>query len=121
PAAAPPGLGVARNAAAITLSPAEDALVVGTNHSVQVFDLQTGTPARRFGPGATALAMAPDGGLLATADFDGVVRLWDWRTGTVERHFAADKGTRALSFSPGGAALATGGGRARGRGVCAAA
>src|SRR5262245_4312877 len=104
-------LRVERNATAIRFSAKEDALVVGTNHSVQVFDLRTGTRARRFGPGATALAMAPDGGLLATADYDGVVRLWDWRTGTVVRHFPADKGTRALAFSPDGTTLATGGAR----------
>jgi RNA polymerase sigma factor (sigma-70 family) len=102
-------LRVERNATAITFSPAEAALIVGTNHAVYVFDLRTGARARRVGPGATALAMAPDGGLLATADYDGLVRLWDWRTGTVVRDFAADKGTRALAFSPDGTTLATGG------------
>src|SRR5688572_26820238 len=40
---------------------------------------------RRIGSAAQALAMAPDGLLLATADFDGRVRLWDWRAITAVR------------------------------------
>jgi RNA polymerase sigma factor (sigma-70 family) len=104
-------LRVEPNATAIAFSHDEDALLVGTNQSVHVFDLRTGTRARRVNPGATALAITPDGDLLATADYDGEVRLWNWRAGTVVRQFAADKGTRALAFSPDGTTLATGGAR----------
>src|SRR5262249_44200073 len=73
------------NAVAAAFPPTGDTLVVGTTRSVCVFDLWIGERTRRFATGVTTLTMAPDGGLLATADFDGRVRLWDWRTGTAVR------------------------------------
>ncbi|HKB02030.1 MAG TPA: sigma-70 family RNA polymerase sigma factor [Gemmataceae bacterium] len=94
---------------AAAFGPVADTLVVGTNRSVWVFDLRTGTGARRIGSAARALVMAPDGELLATADFDGRVRLWDWQTGTAVRDVVTALGTRVLAFAPDGKTLAVGG------------
>ena len=93
---------------AAAFSPNGDALVVAPS-GIYVFDLPSGTQARWFGPTATALAMAPDGNLLATVDVEGRVQLWNWRTGVLVRDIVTDRGTRALAFAPDGATLAIGG------------
>jgi WD40 repeat protein len=57
------------------------------------------------------LAFAPDGAVLATAGFDGIIRLWDIASGqVVSRIEAHDRGVHALAFSPDGSMLASGGG-----------
>ena len=81
------------NAVSLAFAPTGDALIVGTNRNVHVFDLRTNARVRQLGSGALYLAMAPDGVLLATAPYDGWVTLWDWRTGTPVREIAADHGT----------------------------
>jgi WD40 repeat protein len=60
-----------------------------------------------------ALSFSPDGKLLASADKDGRVRLWDTATGRVRREWPAGTGT-AVAFTPDGKALAIGG---KGKGV----
>ncbi|RME60296.1 MAG: hypothetical protein D6790_09525, partial [Caldilineae bacterium] len=54
---------------------------------------------------------SPDGGLLATASFDGSVRLWNAATGALHRDLLVDHQGRVLRvvFSPDGDLLATGG------------
>jgi WD40 repeat protein len=50
---------------------------------------------------------SPDGGLLATSDVDGTVRLWDLERGEeLFRWKAADRAVDRLLFSPDGSALA---------------
>jgi len=88
---------------------------------VVLFDLRTGTAARRFrvgggGSGFTCVGFAPDGSCVATGSDDGVVTLWDAATGEAlvafDRHegpvtglrFSAD-GTRLVSASEDGTAL----------------
>jgi RNA polymerase sigma factor (sigma-70 family) len=102
-------LRVKPNCTAAAFGPAANTLVVGTNRSAWVFDLRTGIGVPRIGSATQALAMAPDGGLLATADFDGRVRLWNWGTGAAVRDLATAPGTRVLVFAPDGATLAIGG------------
>src|SRR5262249_15361435 len=60
------------------------------------------------GFGAAAPAFSPDGGLLATADHDGEIRLWDAGEGSRIRTLEAEKGWQAtvLAFSPDGRTLA---------------
>ncbi|KOU97999.1 WD40 repeat domain-containing protein, partial [Streptomyces sp. XY533] len=57
----------------------------------------------------TAVAFSPDGSLLATASFDGMVRLWDPTTHRpVDRpSIGHTRPVTAVAFSPDGSLLAT--------------
>ena len=70
--------------------------------------LRLGTSRLRHPAGLTALAFAPDGKTLASADAGGRVRLWDARTGELLRELPAGTGT-FVAFSPDGGYLATAG------------
>ena len=57
------------------------------------------------------LAFHPDGSLVSTTDFAGVVHLWDLRTGKSIQHYAGQHAKRVLcsDFAPNGFHLATAG------------
>jgi WD40 repeat protein len=59
----------------------------------------------------TSVAVSPDGSLVATGSFDGGIRLYDARTGALERVIGAEpsRSVRAVAFSPDGATIASGG------------
>jgi WD40 repeat protein len=60
--------------------------------------------------GAAAVDFAPGGGFLATAGYDGAVRLWDIRTGRLMRKLQGARGTVwSLDFSPDGKRIAAAG------------
>ena len=62
-----------------------------------------------FTGAVNAMAFSPDGVTLATGHYDGVVNLWDIKTGTKLLSFATNEVIQSLVFSPDGRIIATGG------------
>jgi WD40 repeat protein len=90
---------------------------------IQLLDALTGEPRHTLQANAekiSALAFSPDGRLLASGNSDGVIQLWDVRTGAMlraikghegkKRRYPEGAGVLALAFSPDGRLLASGGG-----------
>jgi WD40 repeat protein len=100
----------------IALSPGGGVAATGGDGEVQAWDLTTGEPRLahplRVESEATALAVSPDGSLLAAGDRIGDVRLWEVATGR-ERPLVQLGEDRSyvwwLAFSPDGTRLASGG------------
>ncbi|WP_171470819.1 PQQ-binding-like beta-propeller repeat protein [Frigoriglobus tundricola] len=87
-------------------------LAVATDETVTVWDVAARVRLNwsEAVPGATAVALSPNGRWLATVDPDRTVRLRDAATGREVRRFTgAGRGADVLAFSPDGARLVTGG------------
>lgn len=79
---------------------------------VRTWDVESGKPGPVVGEGDRAigltLAVSPDGKTLATMNDDGVIRLWDLRTGKEKNPIAASPcGLEAVCFRPDGNTLLT--------------
>src|SRR5262249_36199504 len=66
-----------------------------------------GSPLKHTVP-VTALAVSPDGKLVATGCRDGTVHLWDAATGHIQRDLPGENTVDALAFSPNGQTLLIG-------------
>lgn len=103
----------------LALSPDGTTLAVALPHQIQLWPLENGkftanTPAHKLNDtvGAEILAFSPDGALLASAHWPGIIRLWYTADGTLVRTIGTLTGSTAwvksLQFSPDGAVLAAG-------------
>jgi WD40 repeat protein len=90
----------------LATSPTHD---IGSDGNVRLWNTATGDITSRLPGhrrGATSMAFSPDGGLLATSDDRGTLRLWDTATGQKKETLA--KAATTAAFSPDGSTLATG-------------
>ena len=62
-----------------------------------------------FTGAVNTIAFSPDGVTLASGHYDGVIRLWDIRTGELILTIETDEVIQSLAFSPDGTILASGG------------
>lgn len=83
----------------------------GTDKTVRLWDVRTGTTKRIMGRDATvfALAVAPDKKTLVAGDGEGTVQVWDIQAGELKRTCAHAGIVYAAAFSPDGELLATAG------------
>ena len=82
----------------------------GLDVSMWAADGAGGEPATGHQSAVYGLTFTPDGRLLATADIDGVIRVWEVATGTARCTFHGHEGElRATAINPRGDLLATGG------------
>lgn len=97
-----------RRIAAVAVTPdGTHSLEAGQGPLVVVRDLdgEVVTELDTGAAGVIGLAVAPDGGLLATAGYDGTVGLWACDSWEPVRELAAGDRVNAVAFSPGGLLL----------------
>lgn len=86
--------------------------VTPDRYAIQVWDMvsskQIHTLYTSFTGAVNCLAFSPDGELLATGHYDGIIRLWEVESGELLREISTDGVIEALAFSPLGGVLATG-------------
>lgn len=97
---------------AAVISPNNQTLAVGSFGAIRIWDLKTDAPPRTIAAHSSwvkALAISPDGKVLASGSNDKTIRLWDLKDGnrirTIEGHTEA---VNAIAFSPNGQILASG-------------
>ncbi len=91
----------------MTLSPDGQTLATGTFFGIQICDLRTGQ-IRLFAQenSVRSITFSPDGTTLASGNGDGIVKLWDVRTGQIKITLRGHSGpVLYLAFSPDGTTL----------------
>lgn len=86
-------------------------LASSTGKTIQLWNLQTLKLVRSLTghrDWISALAISPDGLILASSSLDQTIRLWNLKTGTLIMTFYPSQVVTALSFSPDGQTLASG-------------
>ena len=94
----------------VAFSPDGNTLAIGGNWRTDILNANTGGPIHTFSKIACrveSVAFSPDGNTLAGGGSDGIVRLWDIKTGT-EMQIPTGQGVGVkVAFSPDGNTLAT--------------
>jgi len=82
-------------------------------YAINIWDLNaTGKPLftiqTAFSNAVTTASFSPNGSYLATAHYDGAIKLWDVVTGVMIREINSGAAVQSLAFSPDGTLLASG-------------
>ena len=88
---------------------------VKKRYDVQVYDLQKGKLVKTFVSDDHTdeswvlwIEFSPDGSLVAAANWDGTIKLWDFSTGELLKTVKHEGGTHSVVFAPNGKTMATG-------------
>lgn len=95
-------------------APGSPLLAVSPNrYSIRVWNMEEEswqyTLHTSFTGAVTRIVFSPDGGVLASGHYDGMVRMWDMRTGDLYLEFDTGAVVESMVFSSDGRILATGG------------
>ncbi|MBC7824705.1 MAG: WD40 repeat domain-containing protein [Candidatus Parcubacteria bacterium] len=94
----------------ITVSPDGKILASGTHNIIHLWNLETGKKQRSLSGHqnwVSALAISPNGQILASASLDRTIKLWNLKTGKLLGNIYSGRVT-TLAFSPDGQTLASG-------------
>ena len=97
-----PGIGMRYN---VVLSPDSQAYAIPRNHKIELWDLSTNqlkTTLEGHAKNAPSVAFSPDGQMLASTDFAGIIRLWDINNKQHRVFTTPHKIVERVMFSPDG-------------------
>jgi len=97
----------------MAFSPANSLFAVTPDrYAIQVWDMvankQIHTLYTSFTGAVNCLAFSPDGEILATGHYDGIIRFWDIESGDLIREISTNGVIETLAFSPLGGVMASG-------------